>query len=266
LTQEYVFFYRPNPSPCPSPFPTSLDLFRCRSASYADQVQHRILQLTQEYVSLLCPNPSPPLGLFQHRSTPFNPADHVQHHILQLMQEYVFRCHPVLRAQLLSTPFDPMLITFSIVFSNRCKKLQPLSAIDGCSYFPFSLLYVANLLFSSVFSPHTATRVSYEDYDRVTVHLEEIQVSIYLLPSPTPRCQRFSLTSQLLRPPPSHPKPRALELIKPLVDDSTILQQDRSLTWSRSHRVRGLGVTKVVRGCMWDWEFSLHSRLLVFPT
>ena len=225
LTQEDVFLYCPSPSP----FPTSLDLFRCRSA---DQVQHRVLQLTknmsssiapilrdhsasfkavrphvqlqltQENGSLHRPNPSPQLSLFQHRSTPFN-----------------------LRAQLLPAPFDPMLIKFGIVFSNRCKKLWPLSAIERCSCFPFPLLHVANLLFSSLFSPHTA---SYEDHYRVTVHLKEIQVciclpSIYSLPSPTPRCQRFS---QLPRPPPPHFKSWALGFIKPLVDDSTILKSE----------------------------------------
>src|SRR5260221_356226 len=91
-----------------------------------------------------------------------------------------------------STSFNAIqLIKFSIVFSNRCKKLWPLSAIDRCSCFPFPLLHVANLLFSSLFSPHTASCVSYEDHDHVTVHLKEIQVCIclpfiYLLPSPTP--------------------------------------------------------------------------------
>ena len=121
-----------------------------------------------------------------------------------------------------------MLIKFGIMFSNRCKKLWPLSAIDRCSCFPFPLLHVANLLFSSLFSPHTASCVSYEDHDCVTVHLKEIQVciclpSIYSPPSPTPRCQRFS---QLPRSPPPHPKSWALEFIKPLVDDSTILKSE----------------------------------------
>src|SRR6266852_2036219 len=249
LMQEDVFLYCPNPSP----FPTSLDLFRCHSA---DQVQHGVLQLikkmsssitpilcnhsacfkavrphvqlqlTQENGSLYHPNPSPQLGLFQHRSTPFNPANHVQHHILQLTQEDVFLCHPILQAQLLPAPFDPMLIKFGIMFSNRCKKLWPLSVIDRCSCFPFPLLHIANLLFSSLFLPHTASCVSYEGHDRITVHLKEIQVciclpSIYLLPSLTPRCQRFS---QLPHSPPPHPKSWALEFIKPLVDNSTILK------------------------------------------
>ena len=119
-----------------------------------------------------------------------------------------------------------MLIKFSIMFSNRCKKLWPLSAIDRCSCFPFPLLHVANLPFSSLFLPHTASCVSYEDHDHVTVHLKKIQVCIclpfiYLLPSPTPCCQRFS---QLSRSPPPHPKSWALEFIKPLVDNSMILK------------------------------------------
>src|SRR5712691_11036127 len=121
-----------------------------------------------------------------------------------------------------------MLIKFGIVFSNRCKKLWPLSAIDRCSCFPFPLLHVANLLFSSLFSPHTASCMSYEDHDHVTVHLKKIQVciclpSIYLLPSPTSCCQCFSLTIQLPYPPFPHSKPRALDFIKPLVNNLTIL-------------------------------------------
>src|SRR6266849_2979778 len=121
-----------------------------------------------------------------------------------------------------------MLIKFSIMFSNRCKKLWPLSAIDRCSCFPFPLLHIANLLFSSLFLPHTASCVSYEDHDCVTVHLKKIQVcirlpSIYSLPSPTPHCQRFF---QLPHSPPPHPKFWALEFINPLVNDSTILKSE----------------------------------------
>src|SRR6266849_8857758 len=134
-----------------------------------------------------------------------------------------------------------MLIKFSIMFSNRCKKLWPLSAIDRCLCFPFPLLHVANLLFSSLFLPHTASCVSYEDHDHVTVHLKKIQVCIclpfiYLLPSPTPCCQHFSLIIQLPHSPPPHPKPQSLDFTKPLVNNLTILQQDRLLTWSCFHQ------------------------------
>ena len=155
LTQDDIFLYRPNPSlllmslnlfqhrstsyanqllqhrilqSTKKISSSIIPILRHHSAFFdtvkllAAQVQHRILQLTKKIsssiVPILCHHPA-----FSDAIQTL--AAQVQHCVFQLTQEDIFLCLGVSLSRLsfaatqpLSTPFDSLLLEFSIVFSN----------------------------------------------------------------------------------------------------------------------------------------------------